>query len=105
MFTETITAGRSPLSFTFCSDAAGLTADQISVLKMTCATHPGSSDAGFTLSGTYSDSGCPSANRIGGSTVSSGSYTQTSWYYAGNGITVDLVQMVCQQLSGKFVPS
>jgi hypothetical protein len=80
--TETLMFGTSQISITFCSDTSGLTADQVNALKMSCMPHPGP-DAGVTISGTYSSGPCPPANRVGGCSVMSGSYSQTAWYYSG----------------------
>jgi hypothetical protein len=101
-FTETLMFGSSPISLTFCSDTSGLTADQVNALKMSCVPHPGS-DAGVTISGTYSSGPCPTANRVGGCSVVSGGYSQTAWYYTGDNLTADQLRMICSQVGGNFV--
>jgi hypothetical protein len=99
--TEDITVGGKQTTLTLCTEASGLTPDDVTALNMTCApdTVP---DAGIRITGTSSAS-CPTANRVGGCSVMTGGYSQTQWYYVGGSRTADELQMSCSQAGGTFV--
>ncbi len=92
-----------------CSEATGLTADQLAALRSTCnasgdgGTPIGDSGLSVTTMSMFSDGTCERSGVIGGCRIASGSFMSTVWYYDGSIYTREGVMAGCTSANGTFV--
>ena len=108
----TLTSNFGP---TTCTDTTGLTANQVSALRVSCtnegdaSTPIGDSGVVLSISGTFANAACSQVGVVGGCEVDDmGDFTTTIWTYVRRGTraadTVASVQMQCAQLyHGSYV--
>jgi hypothetical protein len=79
--------------------------DQVAARQQDCASAAGPTDAGLTVSSTFSQGPCPVANVVGGCRATVGGITFTDWYYGADQPTADEVMAACAQEAATFVPA
>ena len=110
VYTEAMEVQDAGAISTFCVEALGFSADMAASFQSTCdmpmSSDAGvSSDAGFsmTITTVWATQACSRDNVVGGCQVTAAGMPLTTWYYAGVGMTVDVVQMTCAEEGGTFV--
>jgi hypothetical protein len=105
--TQTISAGTTTDTFSFCIEVTGLTPDQIDAEKRSCNGMVSLVDggAGSNQTSSYADGPCPRANAIGSCNVTSGSFSQATWYYKDTVLTAADIERICKQAGGTFTPA
>ncbi len=101
---QSFSAGGTSLTLTFCTEASGLTPDQVNAQKTTCSSTI-TLDGGLTQTSSFSQGLCPRANVLGGCRNTSGGYTVTIWYYMSSALTVDQLQAICAGVGGTYEPA
>lgn len=101
-------SGSGSTGFTLCIDYTGLTADQVTAIRSTCTDHDGGVTVGdasvpVMISGTYSSGSlCDRTGALGGCQISSGGFSQTTWYFAG-AAGADTWRSACMTGGGTWV--
>ena len=98
------TLSTSGISFQFCADYVGLTADQMSAIQMVCTA---GADAGTSVStnGTFSAGACAHVGAVGACQIAAGGFMETLWYWpiTGTGMDVSQFHDQCVAAHGTWV--